>query len=1177
MELDRPVLFAALRADVASHRTPAWIVLTAAFLVTPMAAAQSLRSPIPAIAPAEAGNEQLVTPELIEARRQQADSSLDLDEATKRQIADLYQQSLDALYRSAESAAKAQSLRQQIDSVQARQRHMQQRLEELRASPTAPPSGLTLPELEQELGKLERSLAERKQEQIRAEAEPSSRASRRKEVRNLLFSIPKQLQDIDRQLELPAPRDEPPLATLARRTELAARRMAVEQTVPCLENELAKYDAEDALDLVRIQRDLSIQEVAVIERTLQSLDGRVKQLREDAAREAVRQAEEEVFQTSPLLKDLATRNKELAAEAQRLTQRTSQTDEQLRLVNAELEKTRRLFGQATARVETVGLTRTVGAQLRKQRASLPDVSSRHANIRNRQQDIEELRFELFELDDERTELAKPELIVQQMLAEVPAGMTAGELSRLKEAAGRILDRKREYLDALIRNENAYFDALTTLDTAEQELINLTEDFVSYIDERVLWIRSGKPLSAELAFNGAELSAFSPAQWPAVASRLWSDFRRDPNRSVAALAVFLVLFSLRRRLQRKTAEIGELAERRNCTRFSLTLQATVYTLVLSATWPAVTWYVAWCLSRSPDGDGHVSALGAGLSVMAGAFFPVELLRQICRPRGLAESHFDWPRSAVLTLRKNLLGAMVVGMPLVLVTSVLHALDPEHGSDSLERVLFLSGCVGVSLFLGRILRPSGGVLHEYIAFHRDGWLDRLKYVWYWLGIASPLTLGALAFSGFYYTALQLTERLFLSLFLIIVLIAVRSFLLRLLLVHRRQLSIRQARERRAAAMAALSGEGAGGAPSRTIVPVEETVDLAQLSTQTQRILTTGILVAVFAGVWCIWDDVIPALRVLDSKTIWTTVVPVTESTQEVGRDPQVITRTIIQTVTIADLLLAVLVGVITLIAFRNIPGLLEIAVLQRLPLDASVRYAVTTLASYAIIMLGTVVACSTLGLRWSQIQWLATALTFGLAFGLQEMFANFVAGLIILFERPIRVGDVVTVDDVTGVVSRVRIRATTITNWDRKEFVVPNKEFITGRLLNWTLSDKINRIVINVGVAYGSDSEKVRELLLKVAKDHPLLLDNPEPFATFDGFGDSALNFTLRAFLPTLENRPAVVHDLHTAIYKAFAEAGIGIPFPQRELHIRMLEPLTVASSNASSNGKQAHQRIADYAI
>ena len=112
-----------------------------------------------------------------------------------------------------------------------------------------------------------------------------------------------------------------------------------------------------------------------------------------------------------------------------------------------------------------------------------------------------------------------------------------------------------------------------------------------------------------------------------------------------------------------------------------------------------------------------------------------------------------------------------------------------------------------------------------------------------------------------------------------------------------------------------------------------------------------------------------------------------------------------------------------------------------------------------------------------------MSLGLGFGLQEIFANFVSGLIILFERPVRVGDVVTIDNITGVVSRIRMRATTITDRDRKELIIPNKEFITGRVLNWTLTDPVNRVVINVGIAYGSDTQRAAEILLKVAKDHP----------------------------------------------------------------------------------------------
>jgi potassium efflux system protein len=187
----------------------------------------------------------------------------------------------------------------------------------------------------------------------------------------------------------------------------------------------------------------------------------------------------------------------------------------------------------------------------------------------------------------------------------------------------------------------------------------------------------------------------------------------------------------------------------------------------------------------------------------------------------------------------------------------------------------------------------------------------------------------------------------------------------------------------------------------------------------------------------------------------------------------------------------------------------------------------------------------------------ALGVGIVFGLQEIIANFVSGVIILFERPVRIGDIVTIGNIDGVISRIRIRATTITAWDRKEYLVPNKEFITGRVLNWTLSNAINRVLITAGIAYGSDTELARELLLRAAQEHPVVLEDPAPVATFEGFGDNALNFSLRCYLPNLDNRLVTITELHTAIDQAFRKAGITIAFPQRDVHIDTIHPLEVS--------------------
>ena len=314
------------------------------------------------------------------------------------------------------------------------------------------------------------------------------------------------------------------MLTLARRTELLARRAAAEQEVPVLQNELAKYDAEDSVDLVRLQRDLRIQEVAFAERRIQLINGRAKQLRDEAAREAVRQAQEEVIQAQPLLKAFATRNQELAEEARDVTRDTEQTQRDSQGIAAQLEELERLFTQTKDRVESVGLTGSVGALLRKQRSALPDVRKQKQRIRARRQKIDDGRFKLFELDDQRRELAKPDVLASDVLQHADGKLTPVERERLESAAENVLQRKREYLDALIRNYNAYFDALILLDTTEQQLINRTEQFITYIDERVFWIRSGKPLVSGIVVSEAEFSVFGPEPWLAIASPVMTEAR-----------------------------------------------------------------------------------------------------------------------------------------------------------------------------------------------------------------------------------------------------------------------------------------------------------------------------------------------------------------------------------------------------------------------------------------------------------------------------------------------------------------------------------------------------------------------------------------------------------------------------------------------------------------------------
>jgi potassium efflux system protein len=274
-----------------------------------------------------------------------------------------------------------------------------------------------------------------------------------------------------------------------------------------------------------------------------------------------------------------------------------------------------------------------------------------------------------------------------------------------------------------------------------------------------------------------------------------------------------------------------------------------------------------------------------------------------------------------------------------------------------------------------------------------------------------------------------------------------------------------------------------------------------------------------------------------------------------------------ITLKDLAVALIIGFITFGAVRNLPGLLEITLLQRLHLPAGERNAITTIVRYTITLLGIVLAFDALGIGWSKVQWLVAALSLGLGFGLQEIFANFVSGIIILFERPIRVGDTVTVGNVSGEVSKIRIRATTITDFDRKELIVPNKEFVTGQLVNWTLTDSILRVTLQVGIAYGSDTGKAVKLMYQIVSENPLALTDPEPQVLFLRFGDSALIFELRAYCDTLDNWLPLKHELHMNVDRAFRQAGIEIAFPQRDVHVRSIDDaLSIVERAKQQRGK-----------
>lgn len=228
-----------------------------------------------------------------------------------------------------------------------------------------------------------------------------------------------------------------------------------------------------------------------------------------------------------------------------------------------------------------------------------------------------------------------------------------------------------------------------------------------------------------------------------------------------------------------------------------------------------------------------------------------------------------------------------------------------------------------------------------------------------------------------------------------------------------------------------------------------------------------------------------------------------------------------------------------------------VLPQFLLPRGVPNAISTFANYAIVIIGIFVGAGILGIGLSNLALIVGALGVGIGFGLQNIVNNFVSGLILLFERPVQVGDAVQLGTVSGRISRIGFRASHVRTYNGSEVVVPNGELVSTQLINWTLSDRRRRLELGVGVAYGTDPERVEAVLLQVLKDDPEVLVDPVPIIVFEAFGDSSLNFRIMAWIADYETGWKSTHRINVAIARAFAAEGIEVPFPQRDLHVRSL--------------------------
>lgn len=927
------------------------------------------------------------------------------------------------------------------------------------------------------------------------------------------------------------PRD---LLEQARGWSLVAKRDLMQSDLDVVQ---VRLDNQDTLSrLARAERELAQAKVARLTAVLEGVNHVLGERRIAEARDARREAEDLIrrgTEWSAPLQTLAEDTAMLRADQQRVVSTRQQLDRELTAVRSRLSTLRGDLDSDRRRVAVVGASEAIGRMLRRRRDGLPDVRALGLAVAAHHDAISSAA-------DRQVELQESQQAPQNVLA-----LATEDTANGREAKQLV----RAHAQALADLEQAYGVYLTqasSLELAERELIEATDDYRDFIDDELFEIRGPGLWSAETPARLLEGIAWSlsPLNWTAAGTDLLALVHARPFYLLILAALFLTLLKHRGRARAQLVLLARSTYRIRRDNFLLTLEALGLTLALAFVWPLPVIGIGWLLGQLGQASDFTRAVAAGLVtaglLLAGGSF----LWQLCRTSGLADRHLRWFPPFRIGLQRELVWAVPVAVPLGFVMSLVADADLPAAQQAIGQIAFIV-LMGVwTTFTWRLFHHNSPVMTALREQGRMPVMRQLHFLWFPAGLLLPLLMGLLSFLGYQVLALQINLHVEQSFWLLLGLWILRDLLLRYLTINERRLRLDEALRRREELKAQRAATSGTVDEESAAAFEEEELDVSLLSEQAGRVVRVAFLFCALVGVWLIWSELLASLDVFRQTSI-----PLTGRENIGGEGDE-------SALTLGSALFAGLLLAVTLLAAKNIPGVLEIALLQRLPLDAGARYTVKTLIQYLIAGAGLVVAVGGLGLQWDKIQWLVAALGVGLGFGLQEIVANFISGIILLFERPIRVGDVVTLDGTTGVVSRIRIRATAITNYDKQELLIPNKEFITGRVVNWTLSDKVNRIVITVGVAYGSDVERAMALMLEAARENVSVLDEPNPIASFEGFGDNALTLVLRSFLGDMDNRLATITALHKAINGKFEQAGILIAFPQRDLHLDTARPLDI---------------------
>lgn len=644
-----------------------------------------------------------------------------------------------------------------------------------------------------------------------------------------------------------------------------------------------------------------------------------------------------------------------------------------------------------------------------------------------------------------------------------------------------------------------------------------------IEEQLFWIKSNQPIGTEF------FKVFIPSvvyETNSLITKLHTKALQTETIKTfthVVIPFFLlgfVIFLNRKRIEKETNNLALRLDHASDSIYvtPLAILLNMVKAIPKMAWMIIVGTVVICLALgSPKYQIHV-VLAMLLHIFVFVFF-----LQILKPNELAQRHFSVEPSKLKHYRNILIYVWTCALPLLIFANVAEADSQKIYADLTSFLVVLFSCLGL-LLLSLILLLTN--------------LKDLRYTSASYIFTCIVAMGILAIavvsvgSGYLYTVVKLTNRIAYSCYIVIAYYLINQTTHRMIYVASTKLFEKKK-------LLEESNEEKKDVLSSLLSVLN--MSASRLCEKIFKFTNFGLIALTAVLLYLQWSDLASVLRYLDTIHLWS-------KTEYVNGQ-----AVIIDYLSVANVLFAALIILITSVLNKNLPVIFEkLLLIKKDERLKSTSYSVKVISSYIIIALGTIFTAGSIGIKWENLQWLVAALSVGLGFGLQAIFANFVSGIILLFERQLRVGDIITLNGQSGTVKRIRIRSTTVMSFDNKEVMIPNREFITSALTNWSLTSTVTKIEFNVGIAYGADVNKAKNILRNIVNKCRYISKDHSSLIYVSSLDASSVNICCEVYVGVIGERKLTIDYLSSETLSAYAKAGIEIPFSQLDLNVKTLE-------------------------